>query len=86
MSRRDRFGRDVERRKNPSKEIKYDGPLLTENQFNDSPQFRGMTYETYKANHKRFNAKQFFTAHRTVLCSLFSPLLPSFNFLGASLY
>lgn len=65
---RDRFGRDVDRRKiNPGQQWKIEGPLLTETQFNDSPQFRGgMTYEAYKADHKRHNANLFFDTHRNV--------------------
>jgi hypothetical protein len=61
----DRFGRDVERRKPVFKDWKLDGALLSESQFNEAPQWKGIKYETYKTEHKRYNTKLFFLIHRT---------------------
>jgi hypothetical protein len=37
---------------------------MTESQFNDAPQYRGIRYEIYKAEHKKFHTKAFFLIHR----------------------
>jgi len=45
--------------------VRYDGPMLSETQFNDIHYERSFKYEDYKIEYKKFNARQYFNSNRT---------------------
>jgi len=66
FDRRDNWDRNRdERKKNFGKDpLRFDGPMLSESQFQESHHERNYKYEDYKTDYKKYNTKVYFNANK----------------------